>query len=231
MSQNDVVALFDKERASNYDAQATMFSWRPVLDEFTRLIFRPLGAEATILCVGAGTGLELAPMALAHPGWRFLALEPAAEMLALCRQRAEREGFAERCEFFNGYLEDLPPDRLFDGATCLLVSHFMTAPGTREQFFRGIAQHLRPGGLFINCDLAADQSAPSYAALEGIWFRGLKGDGATEEQIAQMAGAYRTFVAVRPPAEVAALLETAGFSAVTPIFQALLLHGWCATRE
>lgn len=38
----------------------------------------------------------------------FTAVEPSAQMLAVCRTRAETGGFADRCTFHNGYLDTLP---------------------------------------------------------------------------------------------------------------------------
>ncbi|HYF34775.1 MAG TPA: class I SAM-dependent methyltransferase, partial [Prosthecobacter sp.] len=107
MPQADIVSMFNIESASKYDAQAMRFSWRPTFNEFALHILEPLPADATILCVGVGTGLELVPLAQAKVGWRFLALDPSNAMLDVCRQRARDAGVDDRCDFFNGYLEDL----------------------------------------------------------------------------------------------------------------------------
>jgi tRNA (cmo5U34)-methyltransferase len=230
MSPSDIVSMFNEERAKGYDAQATLFSWRPTFDEFARHLLRALPEDARILCVGVGTGLELVPLALAGPGWRFLALDPSAAMLERCRLRAREAAVEGRCEFFPGFLEELPEVPAYDAATCLLVSHFMMEPGAREAFFRQIAARLKPGGLFINGDLAGDQASPCYEALEEIWFRGLQAGGQGEEQRAKLREAYRTLVAIRPVAEVERLLESAGFTAPTLFYQAVLLHTWFAVK-
>ena len=42
--------------------------------------------DADILVVGAGGGLELRAFAESQPGWRFLGVDPSAEMLDLARR-------------------------------------------------------------------------------------------------------------------------------------------------
>src|SRR3546814_18994911 len=81
-------------------------------------VFAGLPDDARLLCVGAGTGAEIAHLAQRFPGWRFLALDPAPGMLDACRARVERDGFADRCEFPAGLVDTLSDAASFDGATC-----------------------------------------------------------------------------------------------------------------
>jgi len=78
--------------------------------------------QCTHSCVGAGTGSELIYLAQNFPQWQFTAVEPAAPMLDVCRQRTEECGIASRCTFHEGYLDSLPTSDSFNAATCLLVS-------------------------------------------------------------------------------------------------------------
>ena len=111
MDQDRIKTLFDQQAAS-YDAQwAKTAPIRHCLHLLLDSQFAALPADARILCVGLGTGAELAHLALKNPGWRFTAVEPSGAMLDVCRQRAEKESFASRCMFHEGYLEGGQPAR------------------------------------------------------------------------------------------------------------------------
>src|SRR3546814_14453128 len=88
-------------------------------------VFAGLPDDARLLCVGAGTGAEIAHLAQRFPGWRFLALDPSPAMPDACRTRAERDGFADRVGFHAGLVDTLPEAAPFDGAPRFLVSQFL----------------------------------------------------------------------------------------------------------
>ena len=90
-------------------------------------------------------------------------------MLAVFRRKAEECGIASRCEYHEGYLDSLPPSELFDAATSILASQFVLDPAARTGFFRPIADRLRPGGILVNADLAADIATEGYRSLFEVW--------------------------------------------------------------
>lgn len=177
MHQDEIKAIFDQQ-AANYDKQwAKTAAIRHCLHFLLESQFAKLPADARILCVGAGTGTEIAHLALKNPDWRFTAVEPSEPMLEVCRQRAEAEGFADRCHFHEGYLDSLPATEAHHAATCFLVSQFMLEPQVRADFFLGIAGRLKPGGLLASTDLASDVNSAEYEVLLQAW-------------MAMMAGGY-----------------------------------------
>jgi len=230
MDQQQLDALFDQQ-AAGYDAQwARMAPIRESLHFLLETVFADLPEDARLLCVGAGTGAEIAHLARRFPHWRFLALDPSAQMIAACRARAEREGYADRCEFHAGLLDSLPDAAAFDGATCFLVSQFLLDPAARTAFFAGIARRLRPGGMLAWADLAWDTAAPDYPAMLRLWLRTMSGAGLDAEAIERMRAAYARDVAILPPERVAALVADADFDAPLRFHQAGMIHGWCARR-
>jgi tRNA (cmo5U34)-methyltransferase len=229
MNKSLIQEHFGEEQARGYDDR-----WQhtaPVRDALQLLLrnaLLPLPENARILCVGAGTGAEVLYLAAAYPGWSFAAVEPSAPMLNVFRQKAEAAGIAHRCEFHEGFLESLPEGGPFDGATSILVSQFLTDPAERTEFFRQIANRLKPAGLLVSADLATPLEGAANEALYQEWvrlqsramvFKGIYADAPWKGQ-----------VAISKPKEVEALLSQAGFGQVVPIYQALFIHAWLAQR-
>jgi tRNA (cmo5U34)-methyltransferase len=231
MEREELQKVFDQKCASGYDQQwSKMAPLRDALHLLIGAVLSELGADARILCVGAGTGPEVLDLAERFPGWRFVAVEPSAPMLDVCRRKAEERGIADRCEFHEGYLESLPPGEAFDAATSLLVSQFILDREERSGFFRGIADRLRPGGFLINADLSSEADRAAYESLRDVWFRVMQAGQVAPEALERMRAAYDRDVAVLPPAEVRTILAAGGFPAPVQFLQTGLIRAWYARR-
>jgi|SRR5690554_2293442 len=230
MDQEEIKALFDQQ-AANYDTQwAKTAPIRNCLHLLLEAMFAELPSSANILCVGVGTGAEIAHLALKNPAWRFTAVEPSGAMLDLCRQRAENEGFASRCIFHEGYLETLSTNEPHDAATCFLVSQFILKRDERVDFFREIANKLKPGALLASSDLASDINSPEYEVLLRAWMSMMSAADISAEAIERMRKAYTNDVGVLPPAEIASIIKAGGFEFPVQFFQAGLIHAWMSRR-
>ena len=230
MNPDDLVSLFDQQ-AAGYDQQwAKTAPIRDCLYLLLEPLFAGLPGDARVLCVGVGTGMEMAHLARTFPRWTFTAVEPSGAMLEACRQRAGEEGFAARCRFHEGFLDSLADDAPFDAATCFLVSQFLVDRGERVRFFARIAGRLRAGGLLASSDLAADVASPQYEVLLPAWMRMMATAEVSAEAIERIRVAYTRDVAVLPPGEVAGIIEEGGFEPPTLFFQAELIHAWMSRR-
>lgn len=230
MHQDEIKALFDQQ-AANYDTQwAKTAPIRSCLHLLLGSLFAELPADAHILCVGVGTGEELVYLALKNPGWRFTAVEPSGAMLDICRQRAEKEGIASRCTFHEGYLESLPTIDPHDAATCFLVSQFILEQNERSNFFREIANNLKPGGLLASSDLASDVESLEYEVLLHAWMNMMSAADISPEAVEHMRKAYANDVGVLPPAKIGSIIESGGFELPVQFFQAGLIHAWLSKR-
>ncbi len=231
MQNQEPAIVFDEERASTYDTRAAKIApLRDTLNLLTRLILSELPANARVLCVGVGTGLELIYLAQEFPQWRFTAVEPATAMLNTCRQKAEACGVASRCTWHEGYLDSLPASEFFDAATCILVSHFFMQQAEREIFFSQIAARLRPQGVLVSADLASDMSTSDYQSLREIWTRMLKYAEYPDEDVKQFLDSHGRDAAVLPPHEVASIIASGGFDLPVLFLQTLFIHAWYARR-
>ncbi|WP_394559448.1 class I SAM-dependent methyltransferase [Aquipseudomonas alcaligenes] len=230
MHRDEVTEIFQQQAAS-YDSQwAKTAPIRHCLHLLVNSLFAELPADARILCVGVGTGTEMAHLAQQNPGWHFTAVEPSAAMLEVCRQRAQQEGFAARCTFHEGYLESLPATEAHDAATCFLVSQFILEPQARSAFFAEIAERLKPGGLLASSDLAADVNSAEYEVLLAAWMNMMAAAELSPEAMARMRQAYARDVGVLSPQRTAAIIAAGGFALPVPFFQAGLIHAWLSRR-
>ncbi len=230
MHQDEIKALFDQQ-APSYDTQwAKTAPIRSCLHLLLGSLFAELPANAQILCVGVGTGEELAYLALKNPRWRFTAVEPSGPMLDICRQRAEKEQVASRCIFHEGYLESLSTIELHDAATCFLVSQFILEQDERSTFFREIANKLKPGGLLASSDLASDVESLEYEVLLHAWMNMMSAADISPEAMESMRRAYANDVGVLPPAKIGSIIESGGFELPVQFFQAGLIHAWLSKR-
>ena len=230
MHRDQVTAIFQQQAAS-YDTQwAKTAPLRHCLHLLLDSLFAELPTDARILCVGVGTGTELAHLAAQNPGWRFTAVEPSAAMLDVCRQRAERDGFAARCDFHEGYLESLPAAAAHDAATCFLVSQFILEPPARSALFAEIAERLTPGGLLASSDLAADVDSAEYEVLLTAWMHMMAAAEVSPETMARMRQTYARDIGVLSPERTAAIIAAGGFTLPVPFFQAGLIHAWLSRR-
>ncbi len=232
MRQQNTSVIFDQTHAEQYDERfAKLAPLRDSLHLLVGAVFADQPADARILCVGAGTGSELIYLATRFPRWTFTAVEPSAPMLDVCRRRTEALGLATRCVFHHGFLNSLPLSEAFDAATSLLVSHFILSSEGRANFFRAIAERLRPGGCFASADLASDIESLAYESLLKVWLRMMKDAVVPAEQIKNLHESYGRDVAIWPPEQISAIIAAGGFEMPVTFFQAGLIHAWYAQRN
>ena len=233
MPQRQIHPAFEGDMAAGYDARnAPLAPLRDTLLWLTgRLFAQDLPETAEILCVGAGTGKEVLHLAGLAPGWQFTALDPSADMLAVCRREVDAAGLAGRVRIFEGYVDELDDGIAYDAATSILASHFILDRRDRRAYFAGIAERLRPGGILVNADLSGDRQAPAFDAVEHVWLSAVRSAGLDDDSVASYRASLDTSVGLLPPHELAALIASAGFSEPAQFYQAGLIHAHTARRR
>lgn len=232
MNDDKLQATFNQQAASTYDTQwAKLAPFRDALHLLAGAVLVELPADASILCVGAGTGAEILYLAERFPGWRFTAVEPSGPMLEVLRNKAQEQGIAARCTFHQGYLESLPTSAPFDAATSLLVSQFILDQDQRSGFFRAIRQRLRPQAYLISSDLTSDVASPQYRQLLEVWMRTMAGADVSAERIEQMRTVYGRDVGIVSEETVGRIITAGGFDAPTRFYQCGLIHAWFARAD
>lgn len=221
-----VRAFSDPEAVANYAEGPKRFV--PGFEGLHRmtgiLLAEHAPADARVLVLGAGGGLELKALAEAHPGWRFVGVDPAPAMLDLA-ERTLGEAM-ERVELVEGYI-DAAPEGPFDAATCLLTLHFLPAP-ERIETVRQIHRRLLPSAPFV----AAHGSFPQGEGERDLWLDRYAAfavaSGFDPEQARSAREAVASSVRMLSPDEDEAILRAGGFKDVTPFFAAFTWRGWVA---
>ncbi|WP_332686457.1 class I SAM-dependent methyltransferase [Bosea sp. (in: a-proteobacteria)] len=181
-------------------------------------------ADARVLVLGAGGGLELKALAQAYRGWAFDGVDPAAEMLKLAGQTLGPLG--ARVRLHKGYIEDAP-EGPFDAATCLLTLHFL-APEERQRTASEIRRRLRPGAPFV----AAHASFPQSESERGLWLSRYaafaSAAGADPAKAENARAAVEAHLDLLSPEQDEAILRAAGFSEVSLFYTGFSFRGWVA---
>lgn len=180
-------------------------------------------ANARVLVLGAGGGVELRSLASNQRQWTFVGVDPAAAMLRLAERTVGPH--MDRVELIEGYIDDAPAGP-FDAATCLLTLHFLPEP-ERERTVRQIHARLRPGAPFV----AAHMSFPQGAGRDE-WLDRYAGYAAASGIDPKVAHGARAAVAANlnsfDPDRDEDVMRSAGFSDVSLFYAAFTWRGWVA---
>jgi len=180
--------------------------------------------DAKILVPGAGGGSELKALAEAQPGWSFVGVDPAGEMLRLAARALGP--LMERTQLIQGYIDDAP-DGPFDAATCLLTLHFLDVP-ERTRTVREIHRRLRPGAPFVT----AHASFPQGPEKRDVWLDRYAAYpvamGADPVEVNRARGAVAASLNSFTPEQDEAILRDGGFSNIDLFYAAFTWRGWVA---
>ena len=181
-------------------------------------------ANARVLVLGAGGGLELKVFAEANPGWQFVGVDPAAEMLELAK--ATLGPLIDQVQLHEGYIATAPAGP-FDAASCLLTLHFLT-PDERRRTLLDVRRRLKPGAPFVMAHLSVPQSEPERALWLSRHASFATSSGIDPKKAQQASAAISERLALLSPEEDEAMLYDAGFSAVSLFYVGFCFRGWVA---
>ena len=144
----------------------------PCFDEFYRtavelLPFAP-DARWELLDLGAGTGLLSAMIAELFPKARLTLFDLTPEMLAVARQRLKP--FGKRVQFVSADFTTAAPSKSYDAVVSALAIHHLPDSGKRR-LFADIFKYLTPGGVFINADQVAGETAAIDQRARQLWIK------------------------------------------------------------
>ena len=188
------------------------------------LIAERAPADARVLVLGAGGGLELAAFAEGQPGWRFDGVDPSGAMLDLARSTTA--AFTDRITLHQGLIENAP-DGPFDAATCLLTLHFLPEDARRDTLC-AVRARLKPGAPFVAAHSSFDKVGEGGRRWLDRYANFALASGADPQEVEDARAAVATSLNLLPPARDEALMTEAGFREVTLFYVGLTWRGWVA---
>lgn len=216
----------DPERIAHYADGPRRFT--PGLDAVHRMMAILLAehapADAHVLVLGAGGGLELAALAQAQDGWRFTGVDPAGPMLDLARRALGKD--AGRTDLVEGYIGDAPIGP-FDAATCLLTLHFLDRD-ERVRTLREMHRRMASGAPLVVVHSSFPQDEPARTRWLKRYAAYAVASGADPAQTEQARQAVAASLALLTPQDDATCLRDAGFSEVELFYAAFTWRGWVA---
>jgi SAM-dependent methyltransferase len=154
---------------SAYDPIARLYDpWSSsVIEDISFYVEEALAAGGgPVLELGVGTGRIAIPTAMA--GVHVIGVDSSAEMLAVCRQRAEEAGIADRLDLRLGDLRRPPVDERVGLVTCPFRAYLhLATDDERLEALAAARDRLRPDGRLV-----FDVFAPSQEDIEetdGRW--------------------------------------------------------------
>ncbi|MBN9415309.1 MAG: class I SAM-dependent methyltransferase [Candidatus Eremiobacteraeota bacterium] len=175
-------------------------------------------AQANILVLGAGGGLELKFLAEAEPDWKFEGIDPSQPMLDLAAQTLGP--LAERVTLTPGRVESAAPGP-FHGATCLLTFHFIPLE-ERRHTLQQLRRRLLTGAPLVVAHLSVPEPNRQQWISRYLAFSGAPDSHETRTRL-------ETQLTILTPDQDEALLREAGFLDVHLFYTGFTFRGWVAS--
>lgn len=231
MQSHSKLDSFGKDRAKLYDqGNSHLIPILANLHYIIRIVLSELPSNSKILCVGAGTGLEIIELAEAFPKFTFVAVEPSESMLQVCQEKLQNLNLIDRCELICGAINDVPETCDYNAALCLLVLHH-TSLEDRTKIVTGILRRLKTLGYFICAEISYDHSSKAFADIVEKWKSLIRKSGAPEDKIQNLPKMMREHLFVQTPSEVESMLIANGFIEPIQFFQSLLIRAWYSQKK
>ncbi len=233
MPDNALNRIYAAEKAQAYDHR--MRDAIPGYEALHQLacvaMAEATGGHGRILVVGAGTGAECLALAKSCPGLSVTGVDPSADMVAVAARKIEAAGLGGQVSLHPCPLGDLPEQEPFDGASLLLVLHFLADDGAKLDLLEQTARRLKPGAPLVLADLFGPPwTDPWQGRLRTMW-RHLQLAAGIPASDADRGFAH-VDRDIHPITDfrLAALLAQAGFTPPQPFFRALCFGAWICQR-
>ncbi|WP_434758323.1 class I SAM-dependent methyltransferase [Paenibacillus amylolyticus] len=187
--------------------------------------------DISVLITGAGGGKEITLLGKAHPDWQLTGMDTSQRMLKLAEKRAEEVGVMNQVKLLPVTIEQLPEGQVYDGATSMLMLHFIQGLEAKKSFLMHLAKKLKPGAPLIIAAVNADLHSPAYPVMMRAWKKHMLQAGVLAEEWERFATSLSQTSDPVSAETLVSLLTECGFSRITRYFGAFWVEGYYAIRD
>lgn len=213
------------ERAKVYDEEieGIIPGYEALHDLSHHILKSSLPDDAYVLVGGSGTGKEAIEYAIENPHWKITGFDIAEEMVKKAASKVEQQGLSSRIELIHGGVSDIMQEN-FDGATSLLVAHFIPREQKRE-FISEISFRLKPGAKFIIADVCDDESSEKFQDFITAW-ESFQLKSREKKDVEEMLGHVRKDLNYITVDQTIDMLTSCKFTKIYHFWKSLLVNGF-----
>ena len=217
------------ERATVYDADVLKIipSYAALHETVRHLLETSMPENAFVLVAGVGTGNETVSLAERNPGWRVTGFDIAENMIDTATAKVEARGLGHRVELVHGTINDVFQEA-FDGATALLVMHFIPY-AQKLSFLREINFRLRPGGTLLLADFTGDRGSFEFESFVTAWEDYML-ERREKSDVDETVGHTRRDLDILSHASMVELIQRAGFLHPRLFWKSLVFSAYIAEK-
>lgn len=225
-------SAFDAKRSQGYDDRidAMIPCYTPMQQLTEVFLGTELPENARLLVVGAGTGAEVLECGSHHAGWQITAVEPSKEMVAQGKAKSDAAGLGERVNWQTLALDQMEESDPFDGATLLLVLHFLNEE-EKLNLLCEISDRLKPGAPFAVSTFVGDPTNTRTKKIYDLAKAHALAKGLPAAEVTDKFDLTRKDIFLEPEEKIKMHLRDAGFIDVQRIAQGLAMHLWTARKQ
>ena len=149
--------IFEGIRADHYDKNIRiLFPQYEFLLSLLGVIFGKntgLVKNPNLLIVGSGTGAEIEHVHKHLPYVHMTGVDISPEMVKIAESKLIKSVPGSSYELITGSVYDLPKEKYYDGATLLLVLHFLPDDGSKLSLLKEISSRLNSSALLVLSDI------------------------------------------------------------------------------
>ncbi|MEY8745324.1 class I SAM-dependent methyltransferase [Bacillales bacterium AN1005] len=188
------------------------------------------GPQARLLVVGAGGGKEVTLLGSRHPEWSFTGIDLSEPMLQLAARRVAELKLESRVNLRMTSIEAMSEEVMYDGATCMLMLHFVQGLEAKKRLLHNLAAKLKPGSPLLIAAVNADLHSPAYATIMNAWREHMLHVGITLDEWERFADSLRRESDPISSEVMVQLLKECWFADITRYFGSFWVEGYYARR-